>query len=681
MKAANRLAIDSCRVSIKVSTMKLSQVQRTRLFICLVGLLPFIVVSLLWRIGLFEFMELRALDWRLHLRSAGPAHVSPDIALITIDTKSEEELGIVFPWPFYLYSSLLSSLQKSNPKAIGLIMRFEREWESANVLPGDKLFVIRSYVSSTDAENRLAIPIIKESDWMEVPEYLKNARKSFSYFPFDRSDGISRSAQLVVKDEEGAHDYSLEMYLFCQTYGISPTSIKLRKRFWRGNYLEFPSADGKLTSVPLDPRGRFFVRFVGGISPVRSGEPLWNTTSFKNALDQFEDNRAEFNRNFKDKCVLIGVTSDGTPERPTTFGKQSALALRVNLLNALFNQDFIWRSTPAVAFIYFLLLALGSTLAALVIHRTGHGSRAMILTSSALLILHLLLVSCVFVFFNFWLEATALGVAIISAGIVNSLFLTHLRLRYAVMQLQDTQHQLVQSEKEAVFGVMSAQVRHELRNSLNLIRAPAEMIRNNFQRGDVLNLRARPNEIIDEMNTIIDTAATLDDMIENELSFFQDTHLNLEIHHLKAILLSARDMNQPLINQNRIQVNLKLPTKMPAARIDADKMRIAFANLIKNACQAMPEGGELNVVVKSGTELNQPMARRDRLFIAFEDEGTGIPEGELQRIFEPFHTTKPRGLGLGLVNVKNIVEGHGGRVYAKSNAGIGTTFYIEFPLH
>ena len=85
------------------------------------------------------------------------------------------------------------------------------------------------------------------------------------------------------------------------------------------------------------------------------------------------------------------------------------------------------------------------------------------------------------------------------------------------------------------------------------------------------------------MNTVIDTAATLDDMIENELSFFQGTRLNLQTHHLKAILLSARDMNQPLINKNRIRVNLKLPTKMPPVRIDADKMRIAFANLIKNA--------------------------------------------------------------------------------------------------
>ena len=659
--------------------MKLSQIQRTHFLICLVGLLPFAVVGLFWTFGWFEFMELKTLDWRLHLRSAQAAEVSPDISLITIDSKSEAALGILFPRHPDLYSPLLSSLQKANSKAIGLIMWLEHEWADSNVLPGDTLFAIRPYVSPAGAENRLAIPIVKKDDWTPFPENLKNAQKSFSFFPFNRSDGISRSAQLVVKDEEDANHLSLEMLLFCKTYGIPPDSIKLRYRFWRGHFLEFASADGKLTRIPLNPQGRFLVRFVGGLSPVRDGPP-WRTVSFIDALQQFENSRGEFDQNFKEKCVLIGVTTDAVPEIQTAFGRLSALALRAELLNALFNRNFIWRSTPGSAFLYLVCLALLSTFAALVIHRTGHGSRAMILAGVCLLIFHLILVIGSFVLFNYWTEATAFSLAIISAGIVNSLFLGHLRLRYAVTQLRDTQDQLVQSEKEAVFGVMSAQVRHELRNALSLIRAPAEMIRNNFQRGDVMDLRTRPDQIIDEMNTIIDTASTLDDMIENELSFFQDTHLNLEDHDLEAILLSARDMNQALIDENQVRVDLKLPTKMPSVRLDADKIRIAFANLIKNASQAMPEGGGLDILVRVGTEFNQPGGRQRRLFVSFEDEGTGIPEGELQRIFEPFHTTKPRGLGLGLVNVKNIVEGHGGRVYAKSSVGIGTTFNVELPL-
>ena len=658
--------------------MELSQVQRTQLLICLVGLLPFIVVGLLWTLGLFEFIELKTLDWRLRMLSARTQQVSSYISLIMLDTESETELGPL-PWPPYLYSSLLSSLQTANPKAVGLIMRFDREWGDQDMLPGHKLFAIRLYYSPADIENRRVIPTV--TDWTIIPQSLANAEgKSFSDFPFNRSDGIRRSAQLVVKDGTGEYQYSLEMLLLCQIYAIPPASIKLREGFWHGKYLEFPFPEGKLARIPLDSQGRLFIRFVGDLSSVRNGIPLWDTTSFIHALKQFEDNRAEFGRRFENKCILIGVATNAAIETPTPFGKLSALALRANLLNALINRDFIWQPGPGVALLHFVCLALVSTLAAVAIHRIGYGFRAMTLTASGLLLLHLLLVFTLLIFFNFWVEATASSLAIISAGIVNSLLLAHLHLRYAVRQLQTTQDQLVRSEREAVFGVMSAQVRHELRNALNLIRAPAEMIRNNFRQGDALNLRERPEEIVDEMDAIIGTVTTLDEMIENELNFFQDTHLNLETHDLEPILLSARDMSQLLINENHIRVNLDLPTKMPPVNIDADKMRIVFANLIKNGCQAMPQGGGLEISVRFRGGFNQSAAQQNRLTILIKDEGTGISEDELHRIFEPFHTTKPRGLGLGLVNVKNIVERHGGSVYAESAVGVSTTFCIELPF-
>ena len=84
--------------------------------------------------------------------------------------------------------------------------------------------------------------------------------------------------------------------------------------------------------------------------------------------------------------------------------------------------------------------------------------------------------------------------------------------------------------------MMSARVRHELRNALNLVRAPAEMIRNNFLKHDPLNLQERPEEIIGEMDGIIDHVTKLDGMIENELSFFQNTQLNIQHQELEPIL-------------------------------------------------------------------------------------------------------------------------------------------------
>jgi signal transduction histidine kinase len=126
-----------------------------------------------------------------------------------------------------------------------------------------------------------------------------------------------------------------------------------------------------------------------------------------------------------------------------------------------------------------------------------------------------------------------------------------------------------------------------------------------------------------------------------------------------------------VIDENQINVRLSLPPEIPPLLLDADKMRIVFTNLIKNACQAMPSGGTLEIVVEVET------SQQNGVTVIVKDMGTGIPADELYRIFEPFYTTKPRGLGLGLVNVKNIVEGHNGTVRVESEIGVGTTFFVR----
>ncbi|MCH8291949.1 CHASE2 domain-containing protein [Candidatus Poribacteria bacterium] len=633
------------------------------LLICLVGLLPFMVLGILRHFDLFEFIELKTLDGRLQLLPRHFQHVSDQISLITIDDKSEAELGS--QWLPDVYTALLYSLQSVDPTAIGLMMWFNREeWDEAQLLPSEKLFVNQLY-SMRDSATRYAFP--EASPWIRLPRSLTHAQSSFSWFPLSRSDGIYRAAQLVVKDltsMEGNYRYSLEMAILCQTYGIDLTSIKMREGFWRGKFLELPLPSGTPLRIPIDSQGRLFIRFVGD-------ESTFHHTSFVDALNDFDTDVAKFQQKFEGKNVLIGITTAGTAQATTPTGKMSALALRANLLNTLLNQDFIWQLSRRASLLYFICLAILSTTAAVFIYRFGHGSRAMLLVAGVLLLLHLLFVLGACISFNIWIEVTASSLAIVLAGGVNSLFLSHLRLRSTLFKLQTTQEQLVQSEKEAVFGVMSAQVRHELRNALNLIRGPAEIIRNNFQRQDPLNLGERPAEIVEYMDEIIGSVTKFDDMIENELSFFQNTELDRQPQALEPIIHSALDMTRHLIDENQIRVKLNLPAKTLALPLDADKMRIVFANLVKNACQAMPQGGTLEITAK--------LASSKGIIILVQDTGVGIPTHEQDGIFEPFHTTKPRGLGLGLVNVKNIVERHDGTVYVKSKVGVGTTFFIELP--
>ena len=639
---------------------KLVQSQKVYLLIGIVSLLPFIVVGFLRDLGTFEFIELKTLDNRLQW-TAPP--ISSQIALIAIDAKSDKELGIVPSWHSHIYAALINSLQQADPKAIGLVVWFNSEWEDEQRIPGKKLFVIRPY-SKPQTVDRRALP--KVTDWRTLPDSLTQAQGwGFSYFPLSDSDGIARSAQFVVEDlATDTYRYSLAMSILCQTYGVFPTSIKLREGFWIGKYLEFNSQAGEVIRIPIDSQGRLFIRFVGD-------EEVFQPVSFIDALSMSENKTNQFLHEFGDKCILIGITTEGVNKRATPSGELSALALRANLLNSLLNQGFVWQLSRGGNLIYVVCLAILSVAATMLIYRSGHSYRSMLLCGSGLILCHLLFVGGMFVLFDLWIEVTGSTLALLLSSVISSLFLAHLRLRHLLRQLQTTQDQLVKSEKEAVFGVMSARVRHELRNALNLIRAPAEMIRVNFQKQDPLKLREQPEEIVSEMDQIIGWVTKLDEMIEDEFSFFQDSHMNFQWQVLEPILKSAVEMAQPVIDENEIEVRMNLPPVIPSLLLDDDKMRIVFTNLIKNACQAMPSGGTLEIIVEVST------SQRDIVTVTVKDTGAGIPADELYRIFEPFYTTKPRGLGLGLVNVKNIVEAHGGAVRVESEVGIGTTFFVR----
>ena len=641
---------------------KLAQSQKVYLLIGIVSLLPFIVVGFLRDLGTFEFIELKTLDSRLKWTAPPSAPISSQIALITIDAKSEKKIEAM-PWRSHLYAALIASLQQVDPKAIGLVASFNREWSDEQRIPGKKLFVIRPYPKPKTV-GRHGLP--KVTDWRTLPDSLAQAQGwGFSYFPLSDSDGISRSAQLVVEDHAtGTYRYSLAMSILYQTYGVFPTAVKVREGFWIGKYLEFNSPAGEVVRIPIDSQGRLFIRFAGD-------EEQFQPVSFVDALSMAENETNQFLHDFRDKCILIGITTEGVNKRATPLGELSALALRANLLNGLLNRDFVWQLSRNGNLLYIVCLAILSAVATLLIYQSGHSYRSMLLLGSGLILCHLLFVGGMFVLFDLWIEVTGSTLALLLSSVISSLLLAHLRLRHLVRQLQTTQDQLVRSEKEAVFGVMSARVRHELRNALNLIRAPAEMIRVNFQKQDPLKLRDQPGEIVGEMDQIIGWVTKLDEMIEDEFSFFQDSHMNFQHQAFEPLLKSAVEMVQPVIDENQIEVQMSLPPEIPPLLLDDDKMRIVFTNLIKNACQAMPSGGTLEIVVEVS------ILQQGRVTVIVKDTGVGIPAEELYRIFEPFYTTKPRGLGLGLVNVKNIVEAHGGTVRVESEVGIGTTFFVR----
>lgn len=663
-----------------------------------IGLSPSVLVGVMRYVGGLEFAELRMLDVRSRFFSSGQNGPNQDIVLITIDGKSEEALGAL-PWPQGVYSTILNVLQKAKPESISLMLWFNREWEDAEVFPGKNLFVIRPFIPTH--LSRDAIPEV--SAWGSLPDSLASAQEqSFSFMPLSEEDGIRRQAQLLVRGENSkGYRYSLELLAICHHFGIDTSRIDISDSFWRGKYLELPKTQGTKIRIPINAQGRMLINFVGDITD-------FNHISFVDALDLYYSEK--FESTFFNKQLLVGITTDEAQRSPTPLGQLSALAIRANVINTLLNQQFISRLSRKADILYMGLLCILMAVFSIFFYKEEKSYSWLLLIGLILLIIHTIFTLTVFQLWGLWIDFTRPFLAITISSVVSSLYLGYFRLQDLVWQLRATQKQLVQSEREAVYGRMTALVRHEIRNSLGSIRSPAEVVQRNFQKDDPLKMRERPDTIIHQMDRIITGVEKLNDMVENELSFFKNTELHFQGNDLSEIINSSLNVVETEIQERNINVSVKIEPNLPTLYVDAERLRIAFTNLIKNACQAMPKGGELiieaeyhsgmwNAVLQKErgkpktvsaivsqllswgrSEQNKLNLTSDYTVVKFKDTGSGISEEDKEKIFEPFHTTKPRGLGLGLAIVKNVIAGHNGQITVESQIGKGTIFTVTIPI-
>lgn len=637
--------------------------------------LSFILSSLVQYSGVLEFAELKSRMWLPRSRT----EISPKIVMVEIDnqTVSEDQLGSL-PWAIRIYNLLIWAVNQAQPEAIGLIIWFNREWTEDFLLTGENLFVIRPYNAVDDGIRPLQWQkndIIKVMSWRNIPKALANAEvKSFSHIALSPEDGLRRKAQIVVKERYSNHyRYSLELLIACRELGCQPSEIKLTTGFWHKKYLQ----NGE-RRIPIDKQGKMLVNFAGNIDD-------FTTISFVSALDLYDSEPQKFDEFFRDKFVLVGITTDEMPRTPTQIGGLTAIEMRANVLNTLVTKNFLTRLDRKIASIIIAAGCLVIWLSSILSYRIQRSSLWILALGSAIALSYLILSALLFYIGLIWLDLVVPFLAIFSCSLFATLYSGYVNLSSLYHKLRKTQTQLVQSEKEAAIGMMSAHVRHEIRNSLNAVRSPAEFVRNDFQKGDPLKLGENPEELIQEMDTIIRQVTRLDEMVENELSYFQNTNFVYQKNDLSQIIFDAIKVNDDVITKKNVAVTTRIPPDLPLIDVDADKLLVAFDNLIKNACQAMPNGGKLTIEINFVSDKRDayPTDKRDAyptFVIIFRDTGVGISPENLDKIFEPYHTTKPRGLGLGLTNVKNIITGHRGEIDVKSYRGVGTEFRIKLSI-
>ena len=226
--------------------------------------------------------------------------------------------------------------------------------------------------------------------------------------------------------------------------------------------------------------------------------------------------------------------------------------------------------------------------------------------------------------------------------------------------------QLWQASKLATMGELSASIAHELNNPLATVALRTE---NLLMRLPEDSAQRKPLEIITQE---VDRMAVL---VNNLLQFSRRSHRQISTVDPREEIDNSLELVHYHLRTRKIEVLREFAGELPTIQADRQQLRQVFLNLLTNASDAMPEGGELTVRVALDGSSAAAVA------LEFADSGKGIAAENLERIWDPFFTTKPegKGTGLGLAICRRIVEEHGGTVEIKSQAGRGTTVKMVFP--
>jgi len=217
-------------------------------------------------------------------------------------------------------------------------------------------------------------------------------------------------------------------------------------------------------------------------------------------------------------------------------------------------------------------------------------------------------------------------------------------------------------------GELSACVAHEIRNPLTGIRTTVQFVTSKLGAEDPH--REPLGEVIAEIDRI-------EQFIEDLLLFARPAEVTRATGDINALLGRVLDAMAPQFEEAKVDVRRNLSPEVPSLSISPDAMQQVAQNLLRNAMEAMPEGGKIRVT----TALKRFRSGRPPIVELFvSDTGHGIPESLQDQIFKPFFTTRPAGTGLGLPISASIVRAHGGRIAARNRAGGGATFRVILPL-
>src|SRR4051812_8281631 len=217
----------------------------------------------------------------------------------------------------------------------------------------------------------------------------------------------------------------------------------------------------------------------------------------------------------------------------------------------------------------------------------------------------------------------------------------------------------------AELAALAGSLAHEIKNPLSVIRMNMDLLAEDFAKVET----PKERRALAKIEMVSRQCTRLENLLNDFLGFNKVGQLELTLGSLNEQVNRVLDLFAAQAEESHVDIVRYLDPDLPSIFLNAETLQAALVNLVKNALEAMPDGGQFTVrtwVTRQGVALD------------LIDTGVGMDERTAMKMFDPFYTTKSGGSGLGLPTARRIIEAHGGRISVNSDVGIGTQFTLEF---
>jgi PAS domain S-box-containing protein len=230
-----------------------------------------------------------------------------------------------------------------------------------------------------------------------------------------------------------------------------------------------------------------------------------------------------------------------------------------------------------------------------------------------------------------------------------------------------TTEQRIEDERTSSVLLLAAGVAHELGNPLNSLTIHLQLIARKLKK---LKVAKEGESMAESVQICQDEVARLDGIIANFLEALRPSPPDFAQTNLADVLAEVLRFQQKEFANRGVVVEAETPATLPPVMADRNQLKQVFFNVTKNAMEAMTPGGKLKIKSRADDE---------HVYLLFGDTGSGIKQEDFAKLFQPYHTTKSGGHGLGLMIVQRIIREHGGQVGVESKEGVGTVVTLQFP--